>query len=305
MSKTGVTRHDPVPIGEVSAPPFVRLPDPSTLFYARAERAKRLSLTHELGPYLNFLSALFFAQHQIQDGLGAPDVPAADALARAREFGMPPLDRNKFVTEPVFETTLDRLLALADGIDMPPAARDALTKVRGADAVARDGMVRAVLADSIPVETMAEHAYVAAALQVHFARVASGLDGDTLVAVGDGACPVCGGPPVASEVAGEQGMHGARFCTCALCATRWNYVRIKCTVCGSTEGIGYRSVEGADKDVQAEVCDTCHSYVKILHRQTNPALEPVVDDIATLALDLLVREQGYRRGAFNPFLLGY
>ncbi|MEA2880286.1 MAG: FdhE protein [Hyphomicrobiales bacterium] len=28
-------------------------------------------------------------------------------------------------------------------------------------------------------------------------------------------------------------------------------------------------------------------------------------DAASLGLDLLVREKGYRRGAFNPFLLGY
>ena len=37
----------------------------------------------------------------------------------------------------------------------------------------------------------------------------------------------------------------------------------------------------------------------------NPAIEPVADDAASLALDLLVRELGYRRGAVNPFLVGY
>jgi formate dehydrogenase maturation protein FdhE len=37
----------------------------------------------------------------------------------------------------------------------------------------------------------------------------------------------------------------------------------------------------------------------------NPALDPVADDVVSLALDFLVREQGYHRGAFNPFLLGY
>ena len=37
----------------------------------------------------------------------------------------------------------------------------------------------------------------------------------------------------------------------------------------------------------------------------DPALEPVADDVASLALDLLVREAGYRRGGINPFLLGY
>jgi len=36
--------------------------------------------------------------------------------------------------------------------------------------------VRAVLADAIPVETLADHVYVAAALQVHFARLAARLD---------------------------------------------------------------------------------------------------------------------------------
>jgi len=49
----------------------------------------------------------------------------------------------------------------------------------------------------------------------------------------------------------------------------------------------------------------CHSYVKILHQHADPKLEPVADDAANLALDLLLRETGYRRGAINPFLLGY
>ena len=32
-------------------------------------------------------------------------------------------------------------------------------------------------------------------------------------------------------------------------------------------------------------------------------VEPLADDLATLALDVLVGEQGYARGAPNPFLL--
>ena len=31
----------------------------------------------------------------------------------------------------------------------------------------------------------------------------------------------------------------------------------------------------------------------------------MADDVATLGLDLLVREEGFRRGAVNPFLIGY
>ena len=64
-------------------------------------------------------------------------------------------------------------------------------------------------------------------------------------------------------------------------------------------------MEGSDGHVRAETCDTCRGYVKILQQQQHPALDPVADDVGSLALDLLVRELGYRRGAVNPFLLGY
>jgi FdhE protein len=140
---------------------------------------------------------------------------------------------------------------------------------------------------------------------VHFARLAAGLDATALVPVADGACPTCGSPPVASMVVGWQGAHGTRFCACALCGTLWNTVRIKCTLCGSTKGIGYQEIDGGSGVVKAETCDECHGYVKILHQHKDAAADPVADDVASLGLDLLVRELGFRRGALNPFLLGY
>jgi len=304
MSSVGAPRPDPVPIGEIAEPPFVRLPDPSALFATRAHRLVALAEGHQLAPYLRFLAALSAAQHNVQEGLAEPEMPADDARARAREFGMPPLDRGKFTADAAFDSTLDRLFSLAATIDMPGEARAALERATAADAGLRTDMVRAVLDDAIPVEALAVHLFVAAALQVHFARQAARLDGKSLVPVGDGACPSCGGPPVASLVVGWAGAHNSRFCVCSLCATQWNYVRIKCTLCGSTKGISYQHVE-SDKLVRAETCDTCHGYVKIMQQVQNPALDPVADDVASLALDLLVREKGYRRGAVNPFMLGY
>jgi FdhE protein len=167
-------------------------------------------------------------------------------------------------------------------------------------------MIGAVLANALPVDALAEHVFIAAALQVHFARVAAQLDAKALVPVGQGACPACGAPPVSTLVVGWSGAHATRFCACSLCGTLWNYPRIKCALCGSTEGIAYQEVAGGSATtVKAETCDSCHGYVKILHQHTNPSLDPVADDVATLALDLLLRESGYRRGAVNPFLLGY
>ena len=305
MSKAGAAGHDPIPIGEIAAPPFVRLPDPLTVFAARSGRFRTLTEGHELGPYLIFLAALSECQHRIQPDLPEPDLPADDVRAQARQHAMPPLDRNRFTADAALDATLDRLLALAVDIDMPDSAREALARARGADAAARDAMVRAVLADAIPVETLADHVYVAAALQVHFARLAARLDAAALVPVGDGVCPACGGAPVASAIVGWQGAHGARFCTCALCATQWHVVRIKCVLCDSTKGIAYQELEGAPDTVKAETCENCRGYVKILHQHKNPQLDPVADDVATLGLDILLRERGYRRGAVNPFLLGY
>jgi FdhE protein len=57
--------------------------------------------------------------------------------------------------------------------------------------------------------------------------------------------------------------------------------------------------------VKAETCKSCHGYLKILQQHKDPAVDIIADDVATLGLDLLVREGGYRRGSFNPFLIGY
>ncbi len=305
MSKAGAPRHDPIPIGDIAAPPFVRRPDPLAIFAARSGRFRTLAESNRLGPYLMFLAALSECQHRIQRGLPEPDLRADAARARAREHAMPPLDRNRFTADAALDATFDRLFALAAEIDMPDAAREALTRARGADAAARDGMVRSVLADSIPAETLADHVYVSAALQVHFARLAARLDPAALAPIGDGVCPACGGAPVASAIVGWQGAHGARFCTCSLCATQWHVVRIKCVLCESTKGIAYQELDGGPDTVKAETCQSCRGYVKILQQQKNPRLDVVADDVATLGLDILLREGGYRRGAVNPFLLGY
>jgi FdhE protein len=106
-------------------------------------------------------------------------------------------------------------------------------------------------------------------------------------------------------VVGWQGAHGTRYCGCGLCGTLWNYVRIKCTLCASTKGISYQEIEGGPGTVKAETCDSCRGYLKVLQQHKDPAVDIIADDVASLALDLLVREAGFRRGGVNPFLLGY
>jgi len=305
MKKASTPRYDPVPIGEVARAPFACPPDPLSLFRTRAQRFVALGARHELGEYLRFLAGLAETQHRVQEELPVPDPPSEELRERAREFGLPPLPRDQFTFEPVFAATLARLLARVTAVDMPPPARVALERLIDADVATREHMARAVLANSLPIETLAEHIYVAAALQVHFARLAAQLSPDRLVPIGKAVCPVCAGLPVCSLLVGWRTAQATRFCACALCGTLWNYVRIKCTLCGSTKGISYQQTEGGSGTVKAETCDSCHGYVKILHQHEDPQLEPVADDVATLGLDLLLREAGYRRGGVNFFLHGY
>ena len=104
---------------------------------------------------------------------------------------------------------------------------------------------------------------------------------------------------------GLDGAHGTRFCSCSLCGTLWNYIRAKCTLCGSTKEISFQAVEAGPETVKAETCSSCQGYVKIVYQDKVPAADPIADDVATLGLDLLVRELDFRRGGVNPFLIGY
>jgi FdhE protein len=106
-------------------------------------------------------------------------------------------------------------------------------------------------------------------------------------------------------VVGWRDAQATRFCACSLCGTLWNYPRIKCTLCGATKAIGYQQIAGGSPAIKAETCESCHRYVKVLQQRDDAGLDPVADDVATLALDILLRESGFRRGAVNPFLLGY
>ncbi|KXO75786.1 formate dehydrogenase accessory protein FdhE [Brucella anthropi] len=293
---------DPTVIGEISAPPFVQLPDPGMLFAERAGRLRLLGSVSPLKPYLEFIADLSEAQSDIAAGLGPATVAQGDE--RGREFGMPAIDRADAISEPALNTVFDRLFERARNIAKPQDAADALERVASSDAGERRRMIEALFAGVLPPEAIAEHIYIWAGLQLHFTRLASALDPKLLKPVADGVCPTCGSMPSSSMVVGWHGAHGARFCSCSVCNTLWHYVRVKCVCCGSTKGIGYKEVEEGGGIIKAETCDECQSWVKIIYQQLSADADPMADDIASLGLDMLMRETPYRRGGFSPLLAG-
>lgn len=291
-------------IGGIAKVPLVRLPDPVALFSTRAARFDFLAGHNaNLAPYLRFLAAICRAQAQLAAELPRPAPLSDAAVEQARAARMPPLDRNAL--RPPLADALAALLDKLQAVDMPEPARLALDALTAAQPEDRDWVLGNVLTDTIPADSVAPHVLAAAALQVVASLHAATLPPDRLVPIRTGTCPACGGRPVSSLVTENIGAEGARYCGCATCQTLWNEVRVKCTCCGSTKGITYRSVETEQATVKAECCRECGKWVKILYQNQNPTLEFVADDVASLGLDLMMRDTEWQRGGFDPFLAGF
>lgn len=296
---------EPMSIGEVATPTYAVLPDPERVFAIRAQRFAALAPGHQLEGYLRLLAAVAQTQGAILRGLPPLAGPDAAQLTRAREHAMPPIPIAGLALDAVADATF---AALLDGLQSHPdaaTAGDVLEAVRAAPTGERRAMMQAILDDAVPEDAIAAHVLAAAALQVHLARSVATLDAASLQKIAPGACPACGGRPVASAVVNWPGAANTRYCTCSMCATQWNVARVTCLTCGAEKDIVYNSLEGAPDAVKAETCGGCGTYVKILYQTADPALDPVADDVATLGLDLLLREQGVTRASANAFLIGY
>ena len=304
MTVVGGSIRASVEIGEVSGGEFCRLPQPGVMFAQRADRFDALAPGHAMAAYLRFLAALSRAQ---QAAVSAPPgfaSPTAAHLEQCRAHGMPPLRPLTATGEAGWRPTLDRILDGLAMAEIPAATSAAITALRAADATALDELAEGFLAYEYPVEALAETMLVGAALQVEHARLASLLDAGRLVPVGEGLCPACGALPVSGMVVDWPRASGLRYLFCSVCSTAWHHVRIKCAFCAATKGIGYQTIAGGDGSVTAETCGECKAYLKLIRQNKSPKADPVADDVASLALDLLVREAGWQRRANNPFLAG-
>lgn len=292
-------------IGEQAKPPFAVLPDPSSLFAARAERLAALASEHELAPYLDYLAGLALAQHETLASLPPAVLPPSDRMAQALAHGMPPLSRVMLEPDAVMQATILQFIDRLVTRPLPQASATAAAAIRAALLSDDRRLIAAALKETSPPDDTAQRVLVLAGLQLHMARLAAQLQAEALKPVANAVCPSCGSPPMASSVVGWQKAYGTRYCSCGLCGTMWNVLRVMCVLCGATDGVSFRGIDGQPDTVKAETCDSCRSYVKIVYQMQDAALEPLCDDVATVGLDMLLAEEGWKRGGQNPFLLGY
>ena len=290
-------------LDRVRKTPRVVLPVRSDLFADRAARFASVAAGNAMSGYLQLMAKVASAQQSALASRTAGAVPEA-ALTASREYGMPPLSAQSHERAPQWRADLADIVSQVraqstNGVQAALATLDVL------DEAAQESLADRVLAGTSLDDEAALVPFVGAALQVYFTRLAATLD-VALIEHCDipHICPVCASRPVASvlRIGGEQA--NLRYLVCSLCATEWNVSRIQCTSCDTDKGVKYLVLQAEDNAksepaARAETCDECKSYLKIFYQEKDPHLDPTADDLATLALDLLVDEQGYARSGPN------
>ena len=118
----------------------------------------------------------------------------------------------------------------------------------------------------------------------------------------DSQCPFCNRKPVLG-VLRQQGDAGRRNLLCGFCLTEWEFRRIICPGCGQ-EDHAKLPVYTAETfpHIRVECCDTCQTYIKSIDLTKNGLAEPLVDELASIPLNLWAQERGYAK--LHPNLLG-
>ncbi|TLZ36794.1 MAG: formate dehydrogenase accessory protein FdhE [Gammaproteobacteria bacterium] len=287
--------------------PRIRFPERTCVFSARAQRLRQLAEAgapgHAIGDYLRLMAVMADAQQLVLGSFEAA-APTAHQLARAVTHRMPVIHASSWPRAPYWREVVTQLCgAVAAALDAPAGVRATCEQLRSAPAQALETQADALLGGRTEAVDVGGAPFLMAALQVYWVTLASRLLPDQVPGLEvPGLCPACGTLPVASIVRAEARSEGYRFLHCALCATEWHLVRITCSQCQSTANIAYHSIEGDSGAVRAESCDQCHTYRKILYQEKDTNVDPVADDLGSLALDLLMSEAGYHRGSGNPLL---
>lgn len=291
--------------GEIEPPAgqirFLFLAGPE-LFAHRAERLRLLAKGHPLGEYLTFLALLADAQHHSLHRLPAPALPDLTEQALCREHGMPLLSAGSRPRDPVWRDGLTVMLQEMGSAELPTAAREAIAGLLHTDGTRLEELADKILTAELDAIAPQELPFIAAALQLYWVRMTRALGEQAFGRLEQGGlCPVCGSPPVAGVVHAGGTEQGLRYLCCSLCATQWHLVRVTCGNCASTRGITLHELEGANGAIRAEGCDECNSYLKLLYLEKDPRMEAVADDLASLALDLLMDGEHKERGGPNLF----
>ena len=289
-----------------STPPYLDLP-PATLFAQRAERLRALAPGHQLQAFLHLVADLCDVQQSLLDQPPAAPMPAPDRLVLCQQHGLPPLAFDSLVREGAWQPWLDAFLdryATAG----TPKVQQALHRLRTAPADQRlvwalaqlSGNYAALPANIVP--------FLGAALQAAWTHWLLHLPNPALKPGASlSQCPGCGSPAMAGVIRQRGAHNGLRYLVCSLCACQWHVVRVKCVYCEESKGLDYVSLvtdrhPPEQAPLRAETCHLCQLFLKLLYLEHDSGAEALSADLASLALDMCLDDDGFNRLAPNLML---
>jgi len=108
-------------------------------------------------------------------------------------------------------------------------------------------------------------------------------------------CPVCGGLPAMAKLRQKD---GKRILECSLCNTQWEFKRLRCPFCGNEDqsALGFFFSE-EQSAYRVDKCDKCKRYIKTVDERSkveDKLKALMIEDVATLYLDILAEQEGYQ-----------
>ena len=250
--------------------------------------------------YVKALGSRWLGAVEAAEG-GTPRLRLTRLPERPRERAFP-----RFVRA-VPASATDLLQATAGRLASEPAAMSELLR-----AVLGGGTVAAIAA-SLDCGAAALEFFPRAFVQPIAEALATGAaraavdepTGDGLSEDGEAraACPYCGAAPIAAVLRDEPEARGRRTLLCSLCLAEWAFPRLRCPACGEERPDRRpHHVSESWPHVRLEECGSCRTYVKAIDLREAGLAVPVVDELASVELDLWAAEQGLSKLRTN--LLG-
>ncbi|MHC6223747.1 formate dehydrogenase accessory protein FdhE [Pseudomonas sp. X10] len=290
-----------------TTPPFLLLP-PANLFERRAARLEQLAAEGgELADYLKLIARLSRVQQQLleQPPTGLPVAEERQRLCMSH--GLPPLAADSLVREGSWQAWLQAFLDRFDA-GSSSALDSEVQALRMSAEDERRAWATALVEGRYDVVPPAWMPFIGAALQAAWTHWLLSLPSQELKPTSHlSRCPACGSPAMAGVVRNRGRHNGLRYLVCSLCACEWHVVRVKCVYCESSKDLRYTNLEddrhaAGKAPLRAECCPGCNSYLKHCYLENDAAAEPLADDLASLALDIRLDDEGFWRLAPNLML---
>ncbi len=256
-------------------------------------------------PHAAELLAFYGDVLALQEPLYARALGSRWLRAVAADDGRPPLLRLSRLPErprdrafvrfvrAVPASATDLLRAVAGRLSAEPAAMSVLLGgVLGATPVA-------AVAESLDCEASALEFFPRAFLQPIAEALAAGAprgageDGNPVARDARAACPYCGAAPIAAVLRDLPETRGRRTLLCSLCLTEWGFPRTRCPACGEERPDRRpHHVSESWPHIRLEECSSCRTYLKAIDLRESGLAVPVVDELASVELDLWAAGQG-------------